>query len=324
MLWESVSCVCNLTSQNRGRADKAWFDSLRRLRQMEWTDDDVATFNTRFCGHDSQPEWMKDALNIAYRNEDVNRANETCLRQQSNPVVEIRAHHSIRPTREHDTDYIDSAVVSRMLSAAAEPNQQRDREIPASTNLAIGAPVVLTVNLEQAAGLCNGTRGTIHDFMFKPGSDIPIVLVRVTDKYRGPSFLEHEANIVPVVPRRISWGAKNDPLRTHRTGLPLRLGYAMTVRKVQDLTCSSLVFDPTGLPTSAFAYVALSRVKTRERIALTHLIDIKMTVEQRRASEILRAEIQRIETKSEATTQGNRELVLRMKYLSTTENALVR
>lgn len=320
MLWESITCVCRLTSQNRGKADREWFDALRRLREMESEDADIAMFNTRFQQKEDWSELPPNALYIAYRNEDVDEANRTCLLRQGNSIVEITASHNVRPTRGHDGEHINAVAVQRLLQTAQEPSHSRDQQIPPSTGLAIGAPVVLTMNLAQAAGLCNGTRGVVYDFMFKPGSSIPIVLVRITDKYRGPSFLPQTPAVVPIIPRTISWGTKTQQLRTYRTGLPLRLGYAMTTHKVQGLTCEFLVFDPSNLPTSAFAYVGLSRVKERHNLVLTHLISLKATQQQKRASEILHAETQRVFDRSCETTEKNRELIRRMKYLAVTEN----
>ena len=137
--------------------------------------------------------------------------------------------------------------------------------------------MTLTFNVEQKAGLCNGTRGIVYDIMFRPTSPVPIVLVQITQKYIGPSFIEGIPAIVPIVPKLHSWlRAECSNLRTTRLGLPLRLAFAMTIHKVQGLTCDKLVFHPENVSTASLAYVALSRVKTRGTIALT----AKLTTEQ--------------------------------------------
>ena len=106
--------------------------------------------------------------------------------------------------------------------------------------------------------------------MFKPGSAIPIVLVKLNDKYVGPSFVDGVDGVVPIVPYKMSWGkSKKNELQTSRLGLPLRLAYAITIHKVQGLTCPKVVFHSEQVPNSKFAYVALSRVTHRQNIVMT-------------------------------------------------------
>lgn len=94
----------------------------------------------------------------------------------------------------------------------------------------------------------------------------------------------------------------------------------MTIHKVQGLTCDYLVFDPTNVPTSAFAYVGLSRVKRRDHIILTHMLALKTTQQQRRAAQILRNETQRMSVKSVDTTTQHGGLIARMKVMASTLN----
>jgi hypothetical protein len=73
--------------------------------------------------------------------------------------------------------------------------------------------------------------------MFLPDSELPVVLVQITDTDLGPSLLDSVANIVPIAPKEVSWGKNSSDIRVVRRGTPLRLAYAMTVHKVQGLTC---------------------------------------------------------------------------------------
>lgn len=63
--------------------------------------------------------------------------------------------------------------------------------------------------------------------------------------------------------------------RTERIGIPLRLAYGMTIHMVQGLTCENLIFNTRSLPTSAFAYVGLSRVIHRDAIIFTYSLELK-------------------------------------------------
>jgi len=111
--------------------------------------------------------------------------------------------------------------------------------------------------------------------LFVSGSDLPIVLVRITDPYIGPSLLKEVANVVLIAPKDISWGRQTSDLGVVRRGIPLRLAYAMTVHKVQGLTCTFVVFHSSSIPNIAFTYAVLSRLKHRNAIALTQPLTLE-------------------------------------------------
>ncbi|ORY67762.1 uncharacterized protein BCR38DRAFT_316498, partial [Pseudomassariella vexata] len=89
----------------------------------------------------------------------------------------------------------------------------------------IGARLMLTYNLWQAVGLCNGARGTVYDIGWAaeadPARDQPCVILIEFDKYSGPPFLTtpEGGKIVPILPvqRDFLVGAKN----CTRTQFPL-------------------------------------------------------------------------------------------------------
>ncbi|KJZ68757.1 hypothetical protein HIM_11855 [Hirsutella minnesotensis 3608] len=76
-------------------------------------------------------------------------------------------------------------------SAAAPDDKAGNlaKQIP----VCIGARLMLTSNLWQPVGLCNGARGTVYDIAWAPGADPmqdpPCVIMMEFDKYTGPVFL---------------------------------------------------------------------------------------------------------------------------------------
>jgi hypothetical protein len=228
-IWDSIESVCMLTSQNRGTLDPAWFNALRRLRQKTPTQADVDLFNTRCLQVVGEQTWMNKAKHIAYKNADVNEANDKNILSAHSPIVEITSQHFVQQKRLTAKREIPTGTARSLVADAKTPNSDHDRVVPRKLKLCVGAPVTLRYNMVQPAGLCNGTNAEIYDFVFVSGSDLPIVLAQITDPYLGPSLLDDVPNIVPIVPKEISWSKASSDLRVVRRGIPLRLAFAMTV-----------------------------------------------------------------------------------------------
>jgi ATP-dependent DNA helicase PIF1 len=113
--------------------------------------------------------------------------------------------------------------------------------------LAIGAQVMLLVNLDQDRGLVNGSRGVVTGF-----SDGGLPLVR---------FMNHRDPIL--VDRCYWWLEEFDGIG--RGQIPLRVAYAITIHKSQGATLDCALID-IGSSTFEYgqAYVALSRVRSLE------------------------------------------------------------
>ncbi|KUF89408.1 Vacuolar protein sorting-associated protein 27 [Phytophthora nicotianae] len=175
--------------------------------------------------------------------------------------------------------------------------------------------------MAQSAGLCNGTNAIVYDFMFVSSNDLPIVLVQVTDPYIGPSLLDEVPNIVPIAPKDISWGKTSSDLRVVRRGIPLRLAYAMTVHKVQGLTCSYVVFHSNAIPNISFVYVALSRVTHRNSIVITQPLTLERLTATPEQIALFQGEEQRVLKAVAQTTRAASPSVSRMKAVAQAHNA---
>jgi ATP-dependent DNA helicase PIF1 len=132
----------------------------------------------------------------------------------------------------------------------------RDGQYMAELVLAVGAQVMLLVNLDHEAGLVNGSRGVITGF--EP-SGAPLVKFKMGGEMSiSPSTWECE-----------------DLEGVSRKQIPLKLAYAITIHKAQGATLDCALID---IGTSTFeygqAYVALSRVKNLESL---YIWDIEPT-----------------------------------------------
>ena len=112
-------------------------------------------------------------------------------------------------------------------------------------DLAVGAQVMLLVNMDQDRGLVNGSRGVLTGFT--PGG-LPMV-----------RFLATQGSVI--VDRANWWLTDYDGIG--RSQIPLRVAYAITIHKSQGATLDSALVD-IGSSTFEYgqAYVALSRVQT--------------------------------------------------------------
>jgi hypothetical protein len=120
--------------------------------------------------------------------------------------------------------------------------------LPLMLHLCVGAKVLMTSNVCQLVGLCNGANGTVKDFIFFGSTSAPppclpqFIWVDFCDEYStGPAyFLNNPAwrGWVPVKPmlvETLTHDAKNDGWITHSRNImfPLQLSYAMTIWKAQ-------------------------------------------------------------------------------------------
>jgi ATP-dependent DNA helicase PIF1 len=115
--------------------------------------------------------------------------------------------------------------------------------------LKVGAQVMLLVNLNQEAGLINGSRGVVKGF---DAEGLPLVLFASTQSTSSVKL--HR------------WKAEGD-VAIEREQIPLRLAYALTIHKAQGASLDSAFID-IGSSTFEYgqAYVALSRVRSLEAL----------------------------------------------------------
>jgi ATP-dependent exoDNAse (exonuclease V) alpha subunit len=118
---------------------------------------------------------------------------------------------------------------------------------------AVGADVMLMMNLWTKAGLVNGACGRVVDIL-KP-DDFRKTRILMVDfpTYRGPALLPSRPSIVPIT---------QVPGRKFK-GVPLTLAWAITIHKSQGLSLERATIDLGDKEfSSGLTFVALSRVKS--------------------------------------------------------------
>jgi ATP-dependent DNA helicase PIF1 len=136
--------------------------------------------------------------------------------------------------------------------------------------LAVGAQVMLLMNLNPEAGLVNGSRGVIVDFKRSE--------LKIDEK--NPNLIKNDETLLPLVEfksgdRRLidynTWEVQDFP-GILRKQIPLKLAYAITIHKAQGATLDCALIDVGGRTFEyGQAYVALSRCKDLESLYIHDL-----------------------------------------------------
>jgi ATP-dependent DNA helicase PIF1 len=169
------------------------------------------------------------------------------------------------------------ALIKAVNNPKAEGNKEGDEGgLPNNIILCKGTKFRLTANLWTAAGLTNGAKGTVHSIIYKEGEkppQLPVAVIGVFDKYNGAQFdwsadLHMPENAIPICPvSRQFFSGKKDCTRLM---LPMILGYAMSIHRLQGDTMGKVILNP-GVTEFALGLllVGATRTKTFEGLAFT-------------------------------------------------------
>jgi hypothetical protein len=253
-----------LTESNRldpNDVDSVFYgDFLDRLRDGENTTEDWQYF-CQLGSRDTIGErrWKErgfDDPNVVHlytTNKEVSRRNNICLQKVGEPIVRIDAAHSGKG-RQATTNQAGGLVPVLFLC--------------------INASVMLTKNVAQNAGLCNGATGKVIAIIYGSAASAPgLPLYTIVDfgsGYSGSPFFGDDpakSSWVPIFPESSEWytphaSNPNEMLKHSRTMLPLRLCYAWTVWKVQGQTLKGKVVASLGTKEAehGLTYTVFSRV----------------------------------------------------------------
>lgn len=134
------------------------------------------------------------------------------------------------------------AVIIHSSSEAAKAKPDDAGGLEAVIHLAKAAKVMLTCNLWQQSGLCNGAIGTVNEILYAEGQRPPNLPIAVTvnfTEYTGPPFLPSKPKCIPIAPLTLQW--HNGSTQLSRQQLPLRLSYAISIHKSQGQTPSLIL-----------------------------------------------------------------------------------
>jgi ATP-dependent DNA helicase PIF1 len=287
--------MVELKDNMRQQNDSLFSQILNRIRIGEQNDEDIKIIQRRLVSNGDihlSAHPFDTALRLYPRTVNVDEYNESQITSlaSTTKLYILEAEHAILQSRGQFYANVEYNEVPERL---IPQNDKECAALPRRMKMAIGARVMLRRNINCGDGLVNGARGTIVGFKWpgnapdqsKPG-ELPVeVYVRFLDPNVGRisrvPISSGEQDVVPIRPISAKFFGKEGTL-LQRMQVPLILCGAATIHKVQGLSLDAAVIDlGTNVFEPGMAYVALSRVRTLNGLALLNFEPSKVKANKR-------------------------------------------
>ena len=221
-----------LTRVFRQSGDDAFLQILGELRIAKLSNKSAALL--RRLKHTDLSEWTSRGIEptrLQCYNADVDSINEARLKALKTSVEHLPC--------------VDKGDGERYA---------RHHPYASTLKLKIGAQVMLLSNLDVSAGLANGARGVVEEFVRAPSRAVDGVIVRWASG--KTTTVDRDAKTVEEGGREVF----------SRSQFPLRLAWAVTIHKAQGQTLDLLEVDLRGCREFGQAYVAVSRATAMKKL----------------------------------------------------------
>ena len=250
----------------RQKDDLTFAEMLGRIRTGNWNNSDIAMLKSREINI-TDPSYPKNALHAFAFNKDVLEYNMKKLNELTTEKVEIAA----------TDDKYDSTGAIDVSKLPPSKSRTETGGLETTLHLAIGARVMMTVNVETTDGLVNGVMGKVMAFKKNEKGRVHAILVKFDEGKVGKRakttsrYRQEYPNCVPIVRHKGQYQKQgNRGAQITRMQFPLTLSWAVTIHKCQGLTLHSIVVDMKGKFNRGQAYVAFSRVKCLQGLYITN------------------------------------------------------
>lgn len=262
-LWQEHFQMITLTEIMRQKDDVPLAEMLNRIRVKEKFDKLSEADRALLSQAITDPALCPtDVLHIFATNKQVAAHNSATLTELHSHITQI------------DADDYRKDLHNGKMSRQAQPFKGCTKELPDTLQLAEGARVMLTRNIDVSQGLVNGSFATLVKLITSEqhGSvHVTMLGLKMDDQTAGRNC----SNSVPGAPDNLVYiDRAEENLKQKgviRRQFPIKLAFACTIHKVQGMTTSSAVVSLKHIFEPGMAYVALSRVTALSGL---HLLDI--------------------------------------------------
>ncbi|KAL8590998.1 hypothetical protein ACOMHN_044990 [Nucella lapillus] len=176
--------------------------------------------------------------------------------------------HNIEKVKANNQPIAVIKAESKPKGEANKTSAERDSGLTSVIALSKDTVFRLSCNLWTEAGLTNGAVGNVYDIVYAPNTkppELPVAVIGIFDDYCGPSFLPDVTKSVPICPVQRTW--ISNKIHRSRTMLPIILGYALSIHKLQGSTLDKVILN-AGLKQFALGllFVGASQVKMFENL----------------------------------------------------------
>ncbi|XP_068449333.1 uncharacterized protein [Clinocottus analis] len=267
-LWQENFQMITLTEIMRQKDDVAFAEMLNRIRVKGKSDELSEADRALLSQTITDPALCPaDVLHIFATNKQVDSHNSATLALLHFHVTKIDA-----------DDYKKDPRTGRM-ARQDKPYKGNRNELPDTLNVADGARVMLTRNIDVSQGLVNGSFATLARMMTSEQSGVAHVTMlglKMDDETAGRNY----GNGPPGRPDDLVYIERaEENLKQKgvvRRQFPVRLAFACTIHKVQGMTRASAVVSLKHIFEPGMAYVALSRVTSLSGLYVLDLDERKI------------------------------------------------
>ncbi|XP_066265421.1 uncharacterized protein [Branchiostoma lanceolatum] len=256
-LWQESFNMVELSESMRQHEDKPFADMLNRVRTASCTSEDISMLKSRSASN-TDPTYPHNALHVFTTNPAVNEYNKGKLQQLPTETITIQCQDY---TKDRQTGRLD-------LNPSSKPSQTGG--LRPELSVAIGARVMVTVNIDVADGLVNGACGTVVDVMTNQGQPHAILVEFDSDRVgkkalASSQYKRTHPRAVPIYKHEVTFPVTKGRrhIQMTRRQFALTLCWACTIHKCQGKTLDKIVVCMSGKGpfTPGQVYVAFSRVR---------------------------------------------------------------
>uniref|UniRef100_A0A669E594 ATP-dependent DNA helicase n=1 Tax=Oreochromis niloticus TaxID=8128 RepID=A0A669E594_ORENI len=264
-LWQEHFQMITLTEIMRQKDDVAFAEMLNRIRVKEKTDELSQCDRDLLSQAVTAPEECPiEVLHIYATNKNVESHNTDTLKKLHSNIIIINA-----------DDFQKDKRTGRM-ARRDKPFTGGRNDLPDTLNVAEGARVMLTRNLDTLNGLVNGAFGILIKVV-RSENDGHIIKLGLRMDNRQPMRHNRSANAASDDLVYIERAEESLKFKgAVRRQFPVKLAFACTIHKTQGLTTQTAVVSMKNIFEPGMAYVALSRVTSLSGLYLQDLDENKI------------------------------------------------